>query len=74
MKNKEYIGKLLRKFMQAETSEQQESEIADYFCHSKWGEASSYDLCIDSGKLGIDGTVDFIEDFVRSYLKKRDGE
>ena len=34
MKNKEYIGKLLRKFMQAETSEQQESELADYFCHS----------------------------------------
>ncbi len=46
----------------------------DYFCHSKWGEASTYDLCVDSGKLGIDGTVDFIEDFVRSYLKKRDGE
>lgn len=44
----------------------------DYFCHSKWGEASTYDFCIDSGKLGIDGTVDFIADFVQKYLEKRD--
>lgn len=44
----------------------------DYFCHSKWGETSSYDLCVDSGKLGIDGTVDLIADFVQKYLKRRD--
>ncbi|MCR5494931.1 MAG: cytidylate kinase-like family protein [Treponema sp.] len=44
----------------------------DYFCHSKWGELSNYDLCIDSGKLGIDGTVDMLVDFIKNYLKKRD--
>lgn len=44
----------------------------DYFCHSKWGELSNYDLCIDSGKLGIDGTVDMLVDFIKKYLKKRD--
>lgn len=44
----------------------------DYFCHSKWGELSNYDLCVDSGKLGIDGTVDMLVDFVKNYLKKRD--
>lgn len=53
MKNKEYIGKLLRKFMQAETSEQQESELADYFCHSKnipeeWEAYKQYFKAFDS--------------------------
>lgn len=55
MKNEEYIGKLLKKFMQAETSEQQESELADYFCHSKnipdeWEAYKQYFKVFDSGK------------------------
>lgn len=34
----------------------------------RWGEASTYDLCVNSSVLGIDGTVDFIEQFVRAKL------
>jgi len=30
-----------------------------------WGEASNYDLCLDSTVLGIDGTADFIIEFGR---------
>lgn len=37
----------------------------NYYSDKKWGRADSYDLCIDSGKLGIDGTVDFIVNFVK---------
>lgn len=29
-----------------------------------WGETTNYDLCINSSKLGIDGTVDFIIDYI----------
>lgn len=39
----------------------------DYFCKSKWGHASSYDLCINSTTLGIDGCVDMLYDFVRHF-------
>ena len=30
------------------------------YSEQKWGEASSYDLCIDTDKFGIEGTADLI--------------
>lgn len=42
----------------------------DYFSKSgKWGVPSSYDICVNSSVLGIDGTVDLLFD----YIKKRFG-
>lgn len=31
----------------------------------KWGDAATYDLCIDSSKLGIEGTADYIIDYLK---------
>ena len=42
----------------------------DYFCKSKWGQADSYDLCLNSTLLGIDGTVDFLVDLVTRFNDK----
>lgn len=43
----------------------------DYFCKEpKWGIAGSYDLCINTAKLGVEGTADFIYE----YIKLRQGE
>ena len=39
-----------------------------YASDKKWGEASSHDLTLDSGKLGIDNTVELLYE----YLKLRD--
>jgi cytidylate kinase len=36
----------------------------NYYSSKKWGRASTYNLSIDSSVLGIDGTVDFIKEFV----------
>ena len=36
----------------------------NYFTFGNWGVASTYDLCIDSSILGIDGTADLIIDFI----------
>ena len=36
----------------------------NYFTFGNWGVASTYDLCLDSSILGIDGTVDLIIDFI----------
>jgi len=41
----------------------------DYFCTTKWGSAATYDLCVNSSILGIDGTVDMIADFVKRFQK-----
>ena len=37
----------------------------DYYCKKKWGQTTSYDLCVNSSVLGIDGTVDFLYDYIQ---------
>lgn len=36
----------------------------------KWGEKSNYDLCVNSTRLGIDGTVDFLCSYIQQRLNK----
>lgn len=43
----------------------------DFFCKSgKWGDRKSYELCIDASKLGVDGTTEFLY----NYIMQRTGE
>ena len=42
----------------------------DYFAKTKWGQAGSYDLCVNSTVLGIDGTVDMLVDYAKRFLAK----
>ena len=37
----------------------------NYYSAKDWGDAKSYDLCIDSSLLGIDGTVELLKDLIR---------
>ena len=51
-----------------EMLEKKDKERADYYNYytfGNWGVASTYDLCLDSSKIGIEGTADFIIDFAR---------
>ncbi len=43
-----------------------------YNCYTskRWGDAVSYDLCINSGLLGIDETVDVIVNVIKKKLEK----
>lgn len=36
----------------------------NYYTGKKWGHSASYDLCINSSILGIEGTVKFLKEFV----------
>lgn len=40
-------------------------EYYNYYTFGNWGVASTYDLCIDSSRLGLEGTADFIIDFAK---------
>lgn len=44
----------------------------NYYTNKKWGDASSYELCLDSSKLGIEATADAIVRYVKlkENLKK----
>jgi len=39
----------------------------NYYCDTKWGDARGYDLVVNSGKLGIEKTVDTLVAYVRAY-------
>ena len=36
----------------------------NYYSSKEWGDAKSYDLCIDSSLLGIEGTVELLKELV----------
>ena len=42
----------------------------NYYSSKKWGDASSYHLCIDSSICGIEGTVETIENFIQIRHKR----
>lgn len=52
-----------------ERTDKKRSDYYNYYSYKIWGAAASYHLCIDSSLLGIEGTTDFIEGFVRKTLK-----
>ena len=36
----------------------------NYYSNKKWGDAKSYDLCIDSSKLGTTGCIELIKNYI----------
>ena len=62
-KAKDYIAK----------KDKRRSSYYNYYSNKRWGEAQSYDLCLNRSKLGFDGTVQAIIDFVKirkQYMKE----
>lgn len=43
--------------------DKQRASYYNYYTSKKWGDSASYNLTLDSGKLGIDGCVDMILKF-----------
>ena len=48
-----------------ENQDKGREEYYNYYTFGNWGMASTYDLCIDSSILGIEGTAGYIIDFAR---------
>ena len=44
------------------------AEYYNFYTDKLWGHAESYDLCIDSSILGIEGTAQFIVEYVKRRL------
>lgn len=47
--------------------DKQRQSYYNYYASSKWGNANTYDMTINSSKLGIDGTVKLIAQFVEDF-------
>ena len=50
--------------------DKQRASYYNYYTNRKWGRAESYDLCINSAVLGIDGSVKLIKQFVEDFESK----
>lgn len=40
----------------------------DYYATTRWGEARSYDICINSSRMGIANTVEVLHNFIKSRI------
>ena len=49
-------------------ADKRRSEYYNYYSFKTWGAAATYHLCIDSSVLGIEKTVDFLDEFVTLRL------
>lgn len=47
-------------------TDKQRASYYNYYTNKKWGDAASYDLCINSSVLSIDGTVELIKSLVKA--------
>lgn len=51
-----------------EKADKKRSSYYNYYSYKTWGAAATYHLCVDSSVLGIDGTVEFVKEFVTKKL------
>ena len=52
--------------------DKQRQSYYNYYSSKKWGRADSYDLCINSSVLGVDGTVKLIIQYIEDFEKRND--
>ena len=51
--------------------DKQRASYYNFYSSKKWGSAETYDLCINSSVLGIDGTVELLVNYVNNFEKKQ---
>ena len=42
----------------------------DHYCSAKWGDAKTYDLCVESSHLGTVGTANLLATYIKKRLEK----
>lgn len=52
-----------------EHGDRKRAEYYNYYTFKKWGDSSSYDLCIDSSKVGVDNVVEIIKNYINIRIK-----
>lgn len=45
--------------------DRQRASYYDYYATTSWGDVNNYDLCVDTGKLGIAGSTELIMNYIK---------
>lgn len=49
--------------------DKERAEYYKHFTNQTWGDRNNYDICVDTSKLGIEKTIDVIEDYIHKRMK-----
>lgn len=52
-------------------ADKQRASYYNYYATSTWGDVNNFDLCVDTGALGIEGAVELIERFIALHEAHR---
>ncbi|MCR5131999.1 MAG: cytidylate kinase-like family protein [Prevotella sp.] len=52
-----------------ENGESQRATYYNYYTGKRWGHADGYDLCVNTSRLGIEKTAQFVADFIKERMK-----
>ena len=54
--------------------DKQRASYYNYYATSSWGDVTNYDLCLDTGKLGYDGAVELLCQYLtlREHLRQKE--
>lgn len=50
-------------------NDKKRKDYHNYYCTGKWGDSRNYDISINSSKLGIDKTADYLEGYIKERIK-----
>lgn len=48
--------------------DKQRAEYYKHFTTQTWGNRNNYDICVDTAKLGVEGTIDILEGYIRKRI------
>ena len=51
------------------TQDKKRKSYHNYYCPIKWGDSRNYDICINSSPLGIEGTADILETYIKTRIE-----
>jgi cytidylate kinase len=51
--------------------DKQRAEYYKHFTTQTWGDRDNYDLCIDTSKLGIEESIDILEDYILKRINRK---
>ena len=49
--------------------DKERAEYYKHFTNQTWGDRNNYDLCIDTSKIGVNQTIDILEDYIVKRVK-----
>ena len=67
-----FIGKDVEKYI--EKTDKSRSDFYRYYTGQEWNDARNYDLCLNSERLGFDGTMEAIKAYIRVRFGKLPNE